>query len=54
VTPDGSLLVKTVLPEDGWLYGYILSFGSYVEVLEPARLRETVRKAAQEVFRLYS
>ena len=37
---DGSLEVAVSFPEDPWLYGYLLSFGLGVEVLEPERLRE--------------
>jgi len=33
--PDGTYDVSVTLPEDKWEYGYIMSFGSYVEVLEP-------------------
>ena len=28
VQPDGALVVETVLPEDQWLYGYLLNFGT--------------------------
>ena len=31
---DGSLVVSVSFPEDPWLYGYLLSFGLGVEVLE--------------------
>ncbi len=50
---DGSLVVRMTLPEDGWLYGYILSFGPYVTVLEPERLRGVIRDAALGIARLY-
>ena len=51
--PDGSLLVRTRLPEDGWVYGLILSYGKYVEVISPPHLRKTIRKAAGDIFDLY-
>jgi predicted DNA-binding transcriptional regulator YafY len=51
--PDGSLIVKTVMPEDGWVYGLILSYGSYVEVLAPQHIREIIRKTAGEIITLY-
>jgi len=50
---DGSLVVRMTLPEDGWLYGYILSFGPYVTVLEPERLRSVIRDAALGIAGLY-
>ena len=37
---DGTCDVILSMPEDEWVYGYILSFGSYVEVIEPGHLRE--------------
>lgn len=39
---DGTLVVEVDFPEDEWVYGYILSFGSYVEVLEPVHIRRIV------------
>lgn len=39
---DGTCDVELVAPEDEWVYGYILSFGSYVEVLSPVSLREKI------------
>ena len=39
---DGSCDVTLSMQEDEWLYGYILSFGSYAEVLEPEHLRKII------------
>ena len=39
--------------EDGWLYGYILSYGHYVEVLKPARIRAIIRESAKKIGELY-
>jgi predicted DNA-binding transcriptional regulator YafY len=39
---DGTLVVEVDFPEDEWVYGYILSYGSYVEVLEPDHIRQIV------------
>jgi predicted DNA-binding transcriptional regulator YafY len=36
---DGSLLVEALWPEDDWLYGFLLSFGASIEILEPRRVR---------------
>lgn len=47
------IIVNTRMPETGWLYGYILSFGQYVEVLEPAGLRDIIKKSASEIYSLY-
>ncbi len=41
---DDSFIVSVRLPEDGWIEGYLLSYGDAVEVLEPLWLREQIRK----------
>ncbi|ORC34035.1 transcriptional regulator [Marispirochaeta aestuarii] len=53
ILDDGSLLVRTRMPEDGWLYGYILSFGEYVEVLKPHRLRKIIAETAGKIEKIY-
>ncbi|HYF92000.1 MAG TPA: YafY family protein [Symbiobacteriaceae bacterium] len=53
VDADGRLLVRTAFPEDGWVYGFILSFGPSVEVLEPPHVRETMRRMAEGIAQLY-
>lgn len=47
---DGALLVKIAFPDDAWLYGYLLSFGAGVEVLEPARVKERLSLLAREIW----
>jgi predicted DNA-binding transcriptional regulator YafY len=51
---DGSLIVKTEMPEDGWLYGFLLSFGSFLEVLEPAHLRAVLKEEGDKISARYS
>jgi len=41
---DGSLIVSVTWPEDNWVYGFILSFGEFIEVLEPRHVRENIKK----------
>lgn len=50
---DGSVTVRTRMPEDGWLYGHILSYGEYVEVLEPEHLRRIIRSSAEKIQKKY-
>lgn len=50
---DGTFNVTIILPEDEWLYGYILSFGSSVEVLEPSRIRKEVASRLEELLKKY-
>ena len=37
---DGSVLLSTSLPFDQWIYSYILSFGTAVEIIEPPYMKE--------------
>ena len=50
---DGSYDLTVTLPEEEWLYGYILSFGSSAEVFEPAHIREIIKTRAQEIIEKY-
>lgn len=52
-TQDGSLLVTTEMPEDAWLVGYILSFGTQIQVLEPSHLQELVAHQAKKIYEMY-
>lgn len=36
-----------------WLYGFLFSFGDQVEVIEPLELRDTIKKMASDIVRLY-
>ncbi len=47
---DGSLLVAVTMPEDGWLYGHLLSYGLGVTVLSPARLRRQLGLLARKIY----
>jgi len=39
---NGNFRVELELPENDWLYGYLLSFGDTIKVLEPTYLREII------------
>ena len=51
---DGRMIVRTTMPDEEWLAGYVLSWGSFVEVLEPQRIREKVASMAQQVVDVYN
>ncbi|TCL43724.1 helix-turn-helix transcriptional regulator [Harryflintia acetispora] len=51
--PDGSFEVRAYLPEDGWVYGYVLSFGPYAEVLGPPGVREGLAALLREMGKIY-
>jgi predicted DNA-binding transcriptional regulator YafY len=51
---DGSLIVTVNYPEDEWLYGMILGYGSDVEVLEPNHIRDIIKERALKIFKIYN
>lgn len=48
----GVLVAAAEMPEDAWLIGYLLSFGSQVEVLEPLYLRKILAEEAKKVYEM--
>ncbi len=50
---DGSFEVTVRYDEDDWVYGYILSFGSSVEVIEPEHIRGIVVGKLEEALSVY-
>lgn len=51
---DGKLLVKICLPENNWMYGWLLSFGNTVEVINPPHIRKILADIAQEIYIKYT
>lgn len=47
---NGDFIVSAQMPEDGWLIGFLLSFGSQVEILSPAHLRDVVAEQARLIY----
>ena len=50
---DGSFLVTTRFTEDDWMYGFLLSYGKYMEVLEPKHVRDRLRATVTELLKKY-
>lgn len=50
---DGTLELNICFPEDEWVYGYLLSFGPDVEVLEPEHIRKLLRERMKEALSFY-
>ena len=44
---------ELVVPEDEWVYGYILSFGENAQVLQPERIKNMVRERLQKTLEQY-
>ena len=55
VTPDGdgSFILEVALPPGEWIYSYILSFGQYVEVLEPEAVKKSIAQRMKEALKFY-
>lgn len=47
---DGSFLVIAKMPVDAWLIGFLLSFGTQVDILSPDYLKDAVAKQAEKIF----
>jgi predicted DNA-binding transcriptional regulator YafY len=50
---DGSFIVDFAYAEDEWVYGYILSFGYFAEVLEPTYIREIIKHKLEKTLTKY-
>lgn len=50
---DGNFISTVVFPEDEWMYGYIMSFGDYIEVLEPVHIREFIQERLKKALKKY-
>jgi predicted DNA-binding transcriptional regulator YafY len=42
------------MPEDEWLIGYLLSFGTQVDIIEPIYLRDIVAEQAKKIYEKYT
>ena len=51
---DGSFNVTTSFPEGDWIYGYVMSYGDYAEVIEPKDIREIIKRKFEEGLKRYS
>jgi len=51
--PDGSFNVTANFPEGDWIYGYVMSYGEYAEVIEPKDIREIIKRKFQEGLKKY-
>lgn len=49
-TENGDLIVSSEMPEDSWLIGYLLSFGTQVTVIEPAYLQKVLADEAKKIY----
>lgn len=50
---DGHFLVSLNYAVDDWVVGYLLSFGAYAEVIEPAYLRDIIKESLEKNLQKY-
>jgi predicted DNA-binding transcriptional regulator YafY len=50
---DGSFTGTITFPEGDWIYGYVMSYGQYAEVIEPKEIRKIIKRKFQEGLRKY-
>lgn len=50
VEQDGQLRVNVSFPIDSWVIGYLISYGTEVEIVEPTELRELVARYARNIY----
>lgn len=50
---NGDLIASARMPEGAWLTGFLLSFGTQVEILSPAHLREEIARQAEKILEKY-
>lgn len=48
---NGDLIVFAKMPIDAWIIGYLLSFGTQVEIMKPEYLRKSLAKQAQAIYK---
>ena len=50
---EGNFIITALWPPDNWLYGLILSYGEYAEVLEPEYLRCIIKEKVRLISEKY-
>lgn len=54
IDSNGNFLITSDFVISDWIYGYILSYGEDVEILEPLTLRNNIIKKCQDILKNYS
>lgn len=50
---EGNFIVKVEYPENGWVYGYILSFGEHIKVLSPEYAKNIIKEKLEKSIKNY-
>ncbi|MGG3571580.1 YafY family protein [Bacillus gobiensis] len=49
----GEMIITTAYPEDEGLYGFLLNFGTSIEVVRPLHIRKKLNELAKEIYHMY-
>ena len=52
-TKDGQFIVKVNMSISSWMYGYLLSFGEDIKVLDPESVKKELSDKAKRIIRNY-
>lgn len=47
---DGDFIVSVKMPEDEWLIGFLLSFGTQIDILSPTHLKKVIAEEAKLIY----
>ena len=50
---NGSFLIRFAMPQNEWLYSYLLGYGPELEVIAPPQVREELLERAEKILRNY-
>lgn len=50
IQENGDLIVSAEMPEDAWLTGYLLTFGTQVDIIEPLYLKDVLAEQAKKIY----
>ncbi len=53
IEKNGYKIVNVSYPEDEWVYSMILSYGEYVEVVEPLHIKKIIKERAKKTYEKY-
>lgn len=50
IQSNGDFIVSVEMPEDAWLIGYLLTFGTQVDIVEPIYLKDVLAEQARKIY----
>lgn len=50
IQANGEFIVSIEMPEDAWLIGYLLTFGTQVDIIEPIHLKDVLAEQARKIY----